>query len=1085
MRVQLRNLWIYHLLINQGRKVLLFPLLYAFLFASVTAQTNSVVGTVTDESGNPLPGVLIQLAAEPSKGTISDVNGNYNLEASPVDILKFSFIGYISQEITVGYQSQINIKFEPDITAMDEIVVVGYGVQKRENLTGSVTQVTPKALADRPTINLSESLSGLVPGLQISTPSGEIGASSSWNIHGPNTIGGGSSGSALILVDGVETNPDLINPNDIESITVLKDAASTSIYGSRAPYGVVLITTKSGKNSSGPQFNLSTNSQWRTAISDWDLLTNGRQYADFFNDLNINTFGVVDESFGFLDSWFTEYDRRMSNPDLPKVEDGNYMINFLGMSVTDAPDYYPWIQGFSNTDWFAELHRKNAPTQNYDFNVSGGSDKVSYYLSLGYQNRDGLKSHLVKENEKRYTMKARIDADVTSWFSVGFQTLFSNFVRDLPVSSGFITPVNLHPTIPMKDPNGNYLRGSLNELVDGGRSDEHVRNYNNTLSATLTPLTDLIIKSNFTWKNYNLNNESFEQQYPFFYTSSGRPVVFGWQGRQDAITRIEQTSTYQNFDLTANYVKTLENHNFSVLLGMQAEEDYLLGLSATRGGMILPVPSFNFAFGNSIDLSDEVAEWSTLGYFGRLNYNYQGKYLLEFNVRRAAASRFAEESRWGTFGGISAGWNILNEGFLAINESFMDAWKIRFSYGVTGNANVDRIYPASTVQGSIRNYYFNGQRLPQLPTPELVNTDLTWEKPQKFVAGTDLSMLDGRLNLTVDWYQQVTKDMVGPAPPKPDLLGAEMPSENNTELTTKGFDLSLAWRDRVGEVGYSIGINLNRWKAEVTEYYNPDGTLDGINTDEVYYRGQQWGEIWGLTTDKILSSEEEVVVYNALNFDNVTTQNDMVKEGSIAYKDLNGDGNIDFGELQLDNHGDWSVIGNTIPDLFYNFLVDVNWKGFDVRVFINGQIGGDWDPGIESAEDGWASSSTTHFFASGGFDMMLLTNDNYENYWREDRKDAYFFAPFDGDYGGNWGQINARSQTRYLQDLTYLRIQNLQLGYTLPERLNNKMSLNRCRVYASMENLYTFQRLRVGDPALPGLNYPRQRSVSVGVNIKF
>ena len=533
------------------RKKLLISLLFLFVILTLSAQTKNVKGVISDESGNPLPGAAIQLVADFSTGTISGINGSYQLEALSSDILRFSFVGYISQEIPVGDQTEINVTLEPDIAQFDEVVVVGYGVQKKENLTGSVSQVLSEELADRPTLNLSESLSGLVPGLQISTASGEIGAGSSWNIHGPNTIGSGSSGSALILVDGVETNPDLINPNDIESISVLKDASSTAIYGSRAPYGVVLITTKSGRNSTKPQFTLSTNMQWRTAISDWDMLTNGRQYAEFFNDLNINTFGIVDPSFGFPDTWFGEYDRRMDNPDLPKIEDGSYMINFLGMHCTDAPDYYPWIQGFANTDWFKELHRKNAPTQNYDFNVSGGTEKVSYYLSLGYQNRDGLRSHIVTENEKRYTMKARFDADITDWFNVGFQSLFANFERDLPMSSGFLYPGNLHPTIPVKDPNGNYLRGSLNELADGGRSIETVRNYTNTLSITLAPLKDLTIKGNYTWSNNDLNNETFAREYPFFYTSHGRPVVFGWQGQKDQIIRNVQSSTYNNFDLTA------------------------------------------------------------------------------------------------------------------------------------------------------------------------------------------------------------------------------------------------------------------------------------------------------------------------------------------------------------------------------------------------------------------------------------------------------------------------------------------------------------------------------------------------------
>jgi TonB-linked SusC/RagA family outer membrane protein len=760
------------------------------------------------------------------------------------------------------------------------------------------------------------------------------------------------------------------------------------------------------------------------------------------------------------------------------------MINFLGMNCADAPDYYPWIQGFANTDWFTELHRKNAPAQNYDFNVSGGTDKVSYYLSLGYQNRDGLRSHIVAENEKRYTMNARFDADITDWFNVGFQSLFANFERDLPMSSGFIYPGNLHPTIPVKDPNGNYLRGSLNELADGGRSKETVRNYTNTLSIALTPLKDLTIKGNYTWSNNDLNNETFAREYPFFYTSHGRPVVFGWQGQKDQVIRNEQSSTYQNFDLTVNYIKSIENHHFSLLLGMQAEEDYFLGIEAARGGMIIPVPSFNFAVDKTVDLTDEVSEWSTLGYFGRLNYNFSEKYLLEFNIREAASSRFAKDSRWGTFWGISAGWNIHKEDFFSIDRSLIGAWKLRTSYGVQGNSNVDRIYPMSTVQGSMRTYYFNGQRIPELPAPELVNSDLTWEKPQKLVLGTDIYMFDNRLNLTFDWYHLVTKDMVGPAPPKPDVLGAEMPRENNTELTTKGFDISFSWRHRIGDVGYNISLNLNRYSAEVTEYYNPDGTIDGINTGEVYYKGQKWGEIWGLTTDKIMSSPEDVAAYYTLNFDKVTTQYDMVREGSIAYKDINGDGKIDFGEWKLDDHGDWSVIGNTIPDLFYNFLISADWKGFDIRLFIDGQIGGDWDPGIESTYD-WGNASTTHFFASGGFDMMLLTNDNYENYWREDRKDAYYFAPFDADHGGDWGQINARSQTRYLQDLTYLRIRNLQLGYNLPGGWIDRLKLSQFRVYASMENLHTFKRLRVGDPASPGLNYPLQRSISFGVNVQF
>jgi TonB-linked SusC/RagA family outer membrane protein len=1056
---------------------LAFAMLTYFNSVLLMAQeTRNVNGQVLDEGNQPIPGVNV-LVMGTSTGTVTDLDGYFRLSAVPQGAtLSFSFIGFQTQEVPVDDQSEFNITLLEDVGILNEVVVVGFGEQKKANLTGAVTTVDARVLESRPVQNVGQMLQGVVPGLNLQTSGlgGELNQNLSFNIRGAGTIGSGSNSAPLVLIDGMDGNMNALNPQDIESITVLKDAAAASVYGSRAAFGVILITTKSGQEGTA-KVNYSNNFRFSRPMG-LPSMMDSYTFANYFNEAAIN----AGQSSVFSDEVLER---------IQQYQNGEIDYSTIADNNGERWLYYGGSNG--NTDWFKEQYKSLSFSQDHNLSVNGGNENARYFLSANYLDQGGLTRH-GGDNFNRYSLAGKVDLKINEKVSFNYNT---RFVREYFTKATHLNELFYHnvarrwPTVPVFDPNGAYSDPSeIAQLQEGGKLENYTDYYYIQGQVTYTPLENWNIYASGNYRITNQNNAGHTLS-AYGYDIAGNPyplAVSHSAPGHTAVSEFNQKENYFTTNIYSDYSFNLnEDHQFKVMAGFNSELNKYRNINAGRTGLITPeVIAINTATGNFTN-SGAYNHWATAGFFGRINYNYKEKYLVEINSRYDGSSRFLADQRWNMFNSFSLGWNMANEEFWKLDQIQM--LKLRGSYGELGNQNTASWYPFYLSQPFSVNsgsWLLNGIRPNTAGAPGIVSELMTWERVQSYNVGLDLAILDNRMVINFDYFDRKTLDMVGPAEEQPVILGTAVPNVNNADLRSYGFELEVSWRDQIGEFNYDVRGVLSDDQMEVTKYPNVTGALGSGQTQ--WYSGRKNGEIWGFTTVGIAKTQAEMDAHLEGVSQNQIGSN--WKAGDIMYADLNGDGTIDGGSNTLGDPGDRSIIGNSTPRFRFGLDLSGQYKNFDVRIFFQGVGKRDYMP------------NGPYFWGAAGQGMWQAAGfDEHMDFFRDENSpmvqagvaganlDSYFPRPTFSDGKNN------QTQTRYLQNAAYLRLKNLQIGYSLPQGFMSRLNMGSARVYVSGENLLTFSKLsKIFDPESVGLSgwndgktYPFATVYSAGLNINF
>ena len=1047
------------------------------------SERTTVKGVVTDDIGMPLPGATVLLKGT-TKGTACDFDGAYEISfpSSSTNVLEYSYVSYKVTSVSIKGTGIIvqDVSLKLSQNQLDEIIIVGFGTKKKENLTGAVSQVGAEALESRPILRADQALQGVIAGLNISTDSGgELDGNLNINIRGVGTIGEGSSGRPLVLIDGIEGNLSSVNPNDIQSISVLKDAASASIYGSRAPFGVILVTTKAGKKGK-TTVSYSNNFRYAFPINVPERM-NSLEYAYLLNDLSVNTGGnpIYREAA------------------IQRIKDyRNYKLAFGTEPNTSGTNWRLNRSAYGDTDWY-DVHLKSMSLgQEHNLSVSGGGDKVTYYTSANYLGQEGIFTYS-DETFDRLSFNTKIDAKLSDQFELSINTRFMRKNHERPTAQDGRFYHNLSrsaPTSPLYTPYGDYMENSMvQQLQKGGRLLEQKDYLYNKLKLTYEPIKDWKIYAEFNSRIENHNNTKHIARISVVQPtlkSEFIPVFFGYVPKIEirpwgihAITGPGQNYfevqsgqvNYRGMNFYTDYTKTYGDHNFKILLGVQNElyKSHFTRLATDNiDSDDRPFISQN---GEKF-VYESKGEWSNIGLFTRLNYNYKERYLLELNFRADGASRFPSDERWGFFPSMSAGWNVAKEAFWKSISSNINNLKIRGSWGILGNQNTNSFYPYfQNMSIGNGNWAVNGAVPSQLAMPAPFSTSISWEKIRSFNYGIDIAAFKNRLTVTADIFERKTIDMIGPAPLKPGSFGATVPKTNNAELVSKGWELELGWKDRINEnFSYNTSFVLSDVKSKVTRFSNPEKILfvNGVNQ---FYEGKNLGEIWGYQSAGIAQSDLEMSEWLQNNQPNFGSN---WEGGDIKYRDLNGDKLIDAGAQQLGDSGDMVVIGNSTPRYSFGINLGIRYKMIDVSVFVQGigkrdvlLSGSAIYPGISQWQVAPYAEHLDYFRAHGA---ALGANFN-----------SYYPRPYIGDK-------NYKPQTHFLQDASYFRLKNLQIGFNVPDGVLSKFGISNARIYLSGENLYTQTKLKMFDPEGiqdlingSGKTYPMSATYSTGLSVTF
>lgn len=1055
----------------------MFLMLALLSFKKASAQQVTVRGTVKDTLST-LIGVSVRVAGS-SQGTMTDVNGAFQLRTEPNATLNFTYTGYDPKTISLSaLKPQANGEYVITVSmvakdnSLNEVVVVGFGKQKKVNLTAAVSTIDAKDLADRPVQNVTQALQGLAPGLNISQNNGSLESRPSVNIRGVGSISSASSASPLVLVDGMEGSINLLNPQDVESISILKDAAASSIYGSRAAFGVILVTTKKGK---AGRVNVNYNNNFRsTRPVLMPKMMDSYTFAMYFNAAGTN--GGSAPHFGAAQ--------------LQRIQD--YQNGTLKASVIPNPSNTNfWGEGYAygndNIDWYDVMYRKQAFSQEHNFSINGGNEKTTYYLSGNLLDQGGMMA-LNQDMYNRYSLTAKISSKLNSWAEFNYTNRFlrEGYQRPANLTTTFYQDLGRQgwPTLPLYDPNG-YLFSSPSPALgmrDGG--------VDNNRTETIYQQFQLVLEPIKSWKtivdlNYRTRNDfrHWDSQMLYNYDVKGNPYLYK---NTSNVYEYGYKENYYNINAYSEYTKSLNKHNFKGMVGFQMESSRYRDLSVQRNGIIeASLPTINTTSGTDINgvivapsVSGQYQNWATAGLFGRLNYDYDGKYLIEGNLRYDASSRFRAENRWAWFPSVSAGWNIAREEFFKGFANTVNTLKLRASYGTLGNQNTNVWYPTyitmplGTATGS---WLLNNARPNTASAPNPVSTSLTWETVKSYNLGLDWALFNSRLTGSFDIYERKTLNMLGPAIELPATFGITIPPTNNTDLKTKGFDMEIAWNDRLKNgLRYGVKFILSDNQTTVTRYPNATNSLN------TYREGQKLNEIWGYTTVGIAKTQEEMNAHLARSSNGQTLFGSQWAAGDIMYADYNGDGKIDWGNWTQGNSGDAHIIGNSTPRFNFGFDVNAAWKNFDVRAFFQGVMKRDY----------WQGSSFFWGAVSDKWWSMGLVQ--HQDYFRASPTDpmgqnlnSYYPRPIFGS-----GK-NQQIQTAYLQNAAYIRLKNLQIGYTLPAGVLQKLHIQKLRLVATGENLWTGTSMaKMFDPETVdggsgGSVYPLSRVLSLGLSVTF
>lgn len=1010
-------------------------------------QQKRITGLVRDESGQTLSGAAV-LVEGTTTGTYTDAEGRFTIMAPDENaVLVFSFMGYITQKFPVKGRTVIDVDMNPDTQTLDDVVVVGYGTQRKVNVSGAVDVVTSKALEKRAVANLSQSLQGISPSLNISVGNsgGEMGARMDLNIRGVGSITGGSP---YILVDGLEQDLNNLNPDDIESISVLKDAASSAIYGARAAFGVVLVTTKKGR-SDGVSFNYSNNYSFG-APTIVPHSVDSKRFATYLNVASLNDGNpplFQNIILDFIDQYLAGE------------------IDYWTMPYPLAPQYWLLNQGsWANTDWYDVNYKKWVPNTLHNISISGGDHKTQFYVSGSVFDQSGL-LNFGTDNYGRYTLNTKINTRILDWLRFNFTSKFSRVNIERPSYDRNLLYDRLArqwPTNAPYFPNGTPNYEAVQVWLEQGGM---YREKNNELSIIpgleIEPLKGWVIYSNLRWKMNGWNMSDHEAKVKAWLTDMSMTYL----RPENNYSTNNYTGYYMSPNIYSSYSKAFEKHSFTVMAGFEQELFKYESTFAKRYDLISDeVPSLGTATGRQ-EVAGTLGHSATRSYFGRLNYGFNEKYLLEFSFRYDGSSKFPPGYRWGVFPSGSVAYLISREDFWKPLSAVINQFKIRASFGSLGNQNVDNYLYVERLPVSTNLPYIMGNERPNyVGMAAAISPGLTWEKVNTSNAGIDAGFLKNRLNLSFDYFLRNTHDMLGPAESLPAVLGTAVPRSNNATLRTRGFELTFDWRDHFAGVSYGAKFVLSDAVSTVTKYFNPEKLLSAP-----YYEGMTLGEIWGFTTVGLFGSDEQ-----AQSADQSYFSADVLRAGDVHYKDINNDGKVDIGKNTVADPGDKSIIGNSSPRFAYGLTLNAEWKGIDMNII--------WQ-GI-ARRDLWLSSPI--FWGAGGI-YWLTAYEGHMDYWTPENTDAYWPRPYI-DHGSK----NKQVQTRYLQTGAFLRLKSIQLGYTIPQKLTRKLYINNLRIYTSGENLLTFTKLfEAFDPEATegeraqGYIYPLQKVISGGLSITF
>lgn len=1056
---------------------------------SSPAKNKKLTGVVKDATGEAIIGANVVVEGT-TTGTVTDYDGNFSLDIPENSILKITYIGMSDMLVDTKGKTFLNLQMKDDSKALDEVVVVGFGTQKKVNLTGSVGVVSMDELKDRPVSNVTQALQGMVPGLQITQTNGSLEDMPSINVRGTTTIGQGTSGSPLVLIDGMEGSLNTVNPQDIANISILKDAAASSIYGSRAPFGVILITTKSGNNNEKISVNYNNSFRWGSPIN-MNHMMNSVDFSSWMNDTHANGGSGIFFSPDRMKQIETYHNAKPYAPGKRITSDGTVL------DAISARDNGLWNDGYrygiDDVDWFGAIFKKNTFSQEHNFSVNGGSQKLNYYASFNYLNQGGL-MNIGEEGLGRYNGTAKIGTQITDWLKFNYSMRFTrkDFVRPSMLTSNLYRDIARQgwPILPLYDPNGFYYSAPSPALglAEGGVDKSQTNDMYHQVGFILEPIKNWTTHVDFNYR-INITNRHWDKQKLYNHDVDGNPVVYEDNSH---VHEDMYKENYFNFNAYTQYSFQLNRkHNFNVMAGFQAENLDQNSFGMQREGIMfahkaeIDLTTGLDSFGEPVspDVYGYRNDWATAGFFGRVNYDYDGRYLFEANARADGTSRFRKDNRWKVFPSVSAGWNIARESFFEPLSSQIGTLKLRASFGMLGNQNTTNWYQTYQIMsvGAANGYWLmNGKKPNTAYAPGLVSGSLTWETIQSSNFALDWGMLNNRLTGTFEYYIRDTKDMVGNAPELPSILGTGVPVTNNTDLRTSGWELSIGWQDRLANgMYYGAKFNISDARTQITRY--PNNPTNNIYN---YLTGRYTNEIWGYTTKGMAKTDQEMQDHLASlpNGGQDAIGSDW-KAGDIMYADLNGDGKISSGSEVLGDTGDLSVIGNSTPRFLFGLDLNASWKGFDVRAFFQGVM----------KRDVWQGSIYLFGANSGGaWQAAGITNvDNYfrngdtwsvQNGYRSENLNAYLPRPVYSDK-------NQQRQTRYLQNAAYIRLKNLQIGYTIPSHLTSRLKIENLRIYFSGENLWTGTGVDSQfDPETitggwGGIGYPLSRVLSCGLSI--
>lgn len=1047
------------------------------IHSDITQQDGVCKGVVKDNQGETVIGASVVVKGS-TNGTITGLDGDFTLDnVKRGDVIQISYIGYVSQEV-VWQGTPLNITLKEDSQTLEEVVVVGFGSQKKANLTGSVSQVKmDDVLGERPVTNVKNALQGSMPGLMVSGGASP-GEAKSFNIRGTVSINGMNP---LVLIDNVEGDIDLLNPEDIESVTVLKDAASSAIYGARAAAGVILITTKKAKK--GEKFNLNYNANFGFQTS-----INSPKQASLDEYLRAYQAAGFSETYyagnGSVSKWREYLAGYKENPAAyPTVGDGIYIGEDGAPYYLNDKDVY---KAFQETSFM----------QTHNLTANGGTEKLRYRLSAGLTKEDGplIES---KDTYMRKNISSFISADITDWLTQEADFRYTVADRSEPMGSGdgiyCMNHISFYPS--------GMMPGSVNTSVGKDLpliTPENQIRYNNPyltdtdntriyLRTIMRPIKGLELVGEYTYdrKNWQKSYYAKKWEYTTEQLGSNNSVT------SDYLFKSEDHEDYNALNLYGTYNFSIkEDHMFKVMAGFNQERKQNSWISVQTHDMIAPsAPSFTSATGKIIP-QNSYSDYAIRGAFYRINYNYKDRYLFEANGRYDGSSKFPKDDHFGFFPSFSVGWNIARESWMEKALDYVSDLKLRASWGQIGNQNIGNYGYYSTMQpvGNSNYWLKDGEFITYISTPGLVSNSFTWETVETLDIGFDASMFNSRLQVTFDWYQRTTRDMLIAGIQLPAVVGTSAPMRNAADMRTRGWEIAVNWRDQIGDWKYNVGFNLYDYKSKITKYSNNEDKLLSQN----YYEGKTLGEIWGYVSDGFYTIDDFDGPGTWQLKDGVASLDGYnPRPGDEKFVNLNDDrgtNEINSGLNTVDSPGDQKVIGNSTPRYNFGVNLGVSYKGFSLSAILQGTAKRDvWIGGMSLFPFGGSAKAyypvfynqTDYWEPMGSCDGQYTENDR--EYWVAKNPDASLYRLYSNMQ--NHGS-NQRASTKYLQNGAYMRLKNITLAYTFPKALISKVSLSALKVFVSAENLATISSLPKGyDPERLSWGYPFYRTLSFGLNV--